>query len=89
MKQKKDLLHLFDDRKENMKIAEMIEDYQFKGKSVEDVVGEILALIPANMEVPALEECAGPLSIERRNLILGRNAGLDEVRVAMGVKNDR
>jgi hypothetical protein len=45
---------------------------------------EILALIPANMEVPALD--GGPLSLERRNLILGRNAGLDEVRKAMGVK---
>jgi hypothetical protein len=69
-----------------MKIADIIEDYQFKGKSAKDVAAEILALIPDNMEVPVLEEGAGPLSIERRNLILGRNAGLDEVRKAFGVE---
>lgn len=69
-----------------MKISEIIEDYQFKGKSAEDVAAEILALIPANMEVPVLGPGAFELSVERRNLILGRNAGLDECRKAMGVK---
>ena len=78
-----------------MKIAEIIskkckgfgqEVIYFKIGSEAGAAAEILALIPANMEVPALEDCAGPLSIERRNLILGRNAGLDEVRKAMEVK---
>ena len=79
-----------------MKIAEIIAQgirtalaCNDAGDIPEVTAGKILALIPANMEVPALEDCAGPLSIERRNLILGRNAGLSEVRKAMGVKNDR
>lgn len=68
------------------KISEIIEDYQFKGKSAEGVAAEILALIPANMEIPPYFPGSGIKTEERRNLILGRNAGLDEVRKIMGGK---
>jgi len=80
-----------------MKIAEIIRENCYvesvparEGRlqvgGEDEAEDKILALIPANMEVPVLKPGDGFLSEERRNLILGRNAGLDEVRKAMGGK---
>jgi hypothetical protein len=77
-------------RKVNLRNYEVNDDKELTSYTIDgqdQAAAEILALIPKNMEVPALENGNGlqpfVLSIERRNLILGRNAGLDEARAAL------